>query len=318
MTAQGGYDDAIEMTRLAAQHLGCRPEDIAVASTGVVGVRMPMHKVVDGIPQIEVTAEGGPSYARAIMTTDTRAKETAVRVTTPAGSYAVGGCAKGSGMIHPDMATMLAYVTTDAAVEATYLRTVQKEIAQLTLNMISVDGDTSCSDTFQVLANGAAGLPQITSGTPEAAEFREALLAVCTHLARELARDGEGAQRLITVDVTGAASHEDARQIARIISNSPLVKTAVTGCDPNWGRILVAAGRAGVPMDPAKASLKVQGIPMLQDGNIVAFDEKSTSDAMDAPEVVISLDLALGAHNATAWGCDLTTDYVHINADYRT
>jgi glutamate N-acetyltransferase/amino-acid N-acetyltransferase len=317
LNGTGGYGDAVEMTELAAAHAGLAAVDIAVASTGVTGVRMPMDKVRAGIPQIKLSEAGGPDFARAIMTTDTRPKECAVRVSTAAGAYALGGCAKGSGMIHPNMATMLAYVTTDAAVDASQLREVQRRVADNTLNMISIDGDTSCSDTFIVLANGAAGLPPIERDTPEAAEFEQALLMVCTHLARELARDGEGATRLIEVAVAGAASGEDARLIARTISNSPLVKTAVAGCDPNWGRILVAAGRAGALLEEPRAKLRLQG-ELLFDGVGLPFDERLISDKMDAPEVSIELDLGLGDASATAWGCDLTVDYVHINADYRT
>ena len=317
LNGSGGFGDAVEMTELAAKHTSIKAEDVAVASTGVTGVRMPMQKIRDAIPGIRPSEDGGPDFARAIMTTDTRPKEVAVRVNGANGSYSLGGCAKGSGMIHPDMATMLAYVTTDAAIEASLLSDIQRRVSDATLNMISIDGDTSCSDTFIVLANGAAGLPTISPGTLEATEFEEAIRAVCTHLARELARDGEGANRLIEVTVTSAGSYEDARRIARTISNSPLVKTAVAGCDPNWGRILVAAGRAGAPLDEPKASLRLQGELLFQ-GIGLAFDEAYVSKKMDADEVRIELDLGLGAHSATAWGCDLTVDYVHINADYRT
>jgi glutamate N-acetyltransferase/amino-acid N-acetyltransferase len=277
-----------------------------------------MDKIRAGIPLVAVTRDGGPAFARAIMTTDTRAKETAVRVTTPAGSYLIGGCCKGSGTIHPNMATMLAYVTTDAAVDEAYLRKVQREVADETINMVSVDGDTSCSDTFMLLANGAAGLTAIHEGTPEAEEFRAALRAVCTHLARELARDGEGAQRLIEVVVSNAATSEDAKAIARTITTSPLVKTAVAGCDPNWGRILVAAGRAGGRLEEPKTSMRLQGELLLERGVAQPFDEAAVSAKLEAAEVRIELDLGLGSAAATAWGCDLTTDYVHINADYRT
>jgi glutamate N-acetyltransferase/amino-acid N-acetyltransferase len=221
-------------------------------------------------------------------------------------------------MIHPDMATMLCYVTTDAAVEPGFLREVQRDVADRTLNMVSIDGDTSCSDTFLVLANGAAGLPRIEGETEAAQSFREALLSVTKHLARELARDGEGASRLIEVTVTGGASYEDARRLARTITTSPLVKTAVAGSDPNWGRILVAAGRSGALIVESKTSLRVQGEPLFERGAIMPFDEVLVSRNMDGPEVRIELDLGLGDGEATAWGCDLTVDYVHVNADYRT
>jgi glutamate N-acetyltransferase/amino-acid N-acetyltransferase len=318
LNGPGGVEDALEMTRLAGSRIGLEPEQVAVASTGVTGVSMPMDKIRAALPRIELSEEGGKDFARAIMTTDTRPKEVAVSMATPAGSYAIGGCAKGSGMIHPDMATMLCYVTTDADVEPAFLRDVQRKIADETLNMVSIDGDTSCSDAFLVLANGAAGLPRIEADTADAASFEQALRQVCTHIARELARDGEGARRLIEVIITGAASKHDARRIARTLTNSPLVKTAVAGCDPNWGRVLVAAGRAGAKIEEAKASMRLQGELLFDHGKALAFDEAAVSAKMEAPEVRIELELGLGQAKATGWGCDLTADYVHINADYRT
>jgi glutamate N-acetyltransferase/amino-acid N-acetyltransferase len=318
LNGPGGYEDAKQMTELAARQCGLSAEEFAVASTGVTGVRMPMDKIRSGIPRIAAREGGGHDFALAIMTTDTRPKEIAVRVKTAAGSYAIGGCAKGSGMIHPDMATMLAYVTTDADVEPGFLRDVHRKVADRTINMVSVDGDTSCSDTFLILANGAAGLPRIEAGSPEAETFEQALSIVATHLARELARDGEGAGRLMEVAVTGAASVDDARRIARTITTSPLVKTAVAGCDPNWGRILVAAGRAGGRLIEARTSLRLQGQELLRLGVSQPFVESEMRERLDAGEVRIELDLALGDASATAWGCDLTTEYVHINADYTT
>jgi glutamate N-acetyltransferase/amino-acid N-acetyltransferase len=317
LNGRGGYEDARLMTEMAASHLGLAPQEMAVASTGVTGVRLPMDKIRAGIPKLRPSREGGHDFALAIMTTDTRPKEIAVRVTTEAESYCVGGCAKGSGMIHPDMATMLAYVTTDADVEPAYLGRVQREVADETLNMVSVDGDTSCSDTFMVLANGASGV-RIEGGSAQASLFRQALFEVSRHLARELARDGEGAGRLMEVVVTGAASKEEARGIARTITTSPLVKTAVAGCDPNWGRILVAAGRAGARLEEAKASLRLQGQALLERGVAQQFVEAEMRKKLAADEVLIELDLGLGDATATAWGCDLTVEYVHINADYTT
>ncbi|HXH20513.1 MAG TPA: bifunctional glutamate N-acetyltransferase/amino-acid acetyltransferase ArgJ [Dehalococcoidia bacterium] len=318
LNGPGGYDDARLMTELAAAHCGLKAEEFAVASTGVTGTRMPMDKVTAGISRIVLKPDGGHEFALAIMTTDTRPKEVAVRVETPSGHYHIGGCAKGSGMIHPDMATMLAYVTTDADVEPGFLAAAHRRVADATLNMVSVDGDTSCSDTFIILANGAASLPRIEAGTPEAEAFEGALLRVATHLAREIARDGEGAGRLMEVAVTGAASLEDARRVARTITTSPLVKTAIAGCDPNWGRILVAAGRAGARLEEAKCTLMLQGRLLFERGAAVPFQEAEMRKYLDAPEVRIELDLGLGESSATAWGCDLTTEYVHINADYTT
>jgi glutamate N-acetyltransferase / amino-acid N-acetyltransferase len=318
LNGPGGMEDARQMVAMAASTLGLNNQDVAVCSTGITGVRMPMAKVRTHLPTVSISAEGGHDLAEAIMTTDTRPKQIAVSVSTANGSYSVAGCSKGSGMIHPNMATMFTFVTTDAVVELECLRGLQREVAGKTLNMISVDGDTSCSDTFLVLANGAAGLPRIESGTPEAQEFQEALLTVCTHLARELARDGEGARHLIEVAVTGATTLEGARAVARTVSTSPLVKTAVAGYDPNWGRILVAAGRAGAPLEEAKVSMSLQGELIFQRGLALPFDEPAMSKKLESEEVKIEIDLGLGEASATAWGCDLTTDYVHINADYRT
>jgi glutamate N-acetyltransferase/amino-acid N-acetyltransferase len=318
LNGPGGYEDARLMTELAAAHLGLAPSEVAVSSTGVTGVRLPMDKVKAGIARIVAKPDGGHDFALAIMTTDTRPKEVAVRVDTPAGAYSVAGCAKGSGMVHPDMATMLAFVTTDADVAPDLLRALHREVADVSLNMVSVDGDTSCSDTYMLFANGAAGLPRIEAGTPEAAVFREALTRVATHLAREIARDGEGAGRLMEVVVTGAASTDDARRVARTVTTSPLVKTAVAGCDPNWGRILVAAGRAGARLVEARTTLRLQGETLLRAGEAQPFDEAEMRARLAAPEVRIELDLGLGDGSATAWGCDLTAEYVHINADYTT
>jgi len=318
LTGAAGIRDAETMAALAAAKLGLAPAEVAVASTGVTGVALPIEKIRDALPALALAADGGPSFARAIMTTDTVPKEVAYSVQTPAGSYAIGGCAKGSGMIHPDMATMLAYVTTDAALAPDLLQAIMRETADATFNMLTVDGDTSCSDTLLVFANGAAGLPIIEAVSAEEATFRAALMAVCTHLARELARDGEGASRLIEVEVSGAASLDDARRVARTVASSALVKTAIAGCDPNWGRILVAAGRSGAVVDQERARLLLQGQLLFDRGNVVPFDEAKMRSRMDAPEIAIRLDLGLGVVSAKGWGCDLTTDYVHINADYTT
>jgi len=318
LNGPGGYRDATEMTELAASHLGLAPEEVAVSSTGVTGVAMPMEKVRAGLPRIGVDRDGGSAFAHAIMTTDTYGKECAFAVRDEAGVYYVGGCAKGSGMIHPDMATMLAYVTTDAAVERGLLQRLTAEVADETLNMLSVDGDTSCSDTLLVFANGAAGGPRVEAGSARAEAFRDALRAVCLQLTRLLARDGEGAGRMIEVEVHGAVSLADARRVARTITTSPLVKTAVAGADPNWGRILVAAGRAGAALEEAKTSMRLQGELLLDRGTAQPFDEETLHQKLAADEVRIELDLGLGDAVARAWGCDLTTEYVHINADYRT
>lgn len=318
LTGEEGVRDAEEMTELAARHLGIAPEEVAVASTGLTGARLPMSKLRSALPSITLTHNGGPSFARAIMTTDTVPKEFALAVKDGDRRYRIGGCAKGSGMIHPDMATMLAYVTTDAPVELDFLRRTVREVADATLNMITVDGDTSCSDTLLVFANGAAGGAEVGQGSESAEAFRAGLLSVCTELARRLARDGEGAGHLLEVEVTGAASLDDARKVARTVAGSPLVKTAVAGRDPNWGRVLVAAGRAGAPLEEARTSLWMQGCILFDRGRPVTFSEQEMRQRLEAEEIQVRIDLGLGDASAKAWGCDLTTEYVHINADYTT
>jgi glutamate N-acetyltransferase/amino-acid N-acetyltransferase len=314
-----GIDDAQEMAALAAGKAGVPELQFAVCSTGVTGVLLPMDKIRQGVPRIGFRREGGPDFARAIMTTDTRLKQVAVAVKEgDKVRYSVGGCCKGSGMIHPNMATMLAYMTTDAAVDGQFLRDVVRETAEATFNMVTVDGDMSCSDTLLVFANGAAGGQTVLRDTPEGERFKQAVLTAATHLARGLARDGEGAAHLITVDVGGAASLPEARQLAKTVALSSLVKTAIAGNDPNWGRILVAAGRSGSNVNPLKTSVRLQGMPLFAHGSVLQFDEAEAHERMKSEEVRIEIDLGLGEGSATAWGCDLTTDYVHINADYRT
>jgi glutamate N-acetyltransferase/amino-acid N-acetyltransferase len=316
---QKGIDDAEVMAGLAARHAGFDEQLMAVASTGVTGVYLPLDKVEAGIPRIELSGDGGPDFALSIMTTDTRPKSYAIAMKEGGQTlFTVGGCAKGSGMIHPNMATMLSYITTDANVEASFLQELTRDTADATYNMMTVDGDTSCSDTLLVFANGAAGGPAITGGSPQAGALRAALLAVGTELSRMLARDGEGASHLITVEVINGPTLAHARNVARTVALSSLVKTAVTGNDPNWGRILVAAGRSGSPVEVAKTTVRLQDVLIFDTGKVIAFDDAGTSKLMEQDEVRIQIDLGLGTHNATAWGCDLTTDYVHINADYRT
>ncbi len=316
LTGKEGTADAEEMAALAARKLGLRDEEMAVASTGITGVRLPMVKVRAGI-QAATLGHDGLAFARAIMTTDTVPKEAAVAVGTPSDQYHIGGCAKGSGMIEPNMATMLAYVTTDVGIERDLLQTIVRDLANETFNMLSVDGDTSCSDTLLVFANGASGA-RVEAGSDSEAGFQQALRTVFTELVRQLARDGEGAKHLIEVRVSGAASAQDARLVAKTVASSSLVKTAVAGCDPNWGRILVAAGRSGAEVDEGRTTLSLQGELLFERGKVLPFDEAAVRSRLEAPEVMIGVDLGIGEASAKAWGCDLTTDYVHINADYTT
>ena len=316
-TGVAGVRDANEMSELAARKAGVAANEVIVGSTGVIGKPLPMDKIRAGVERIELTPDGGAAFARAILTTDTHAKEAAVRFHSGSIDYTVAGCAKGSGMIHPDMATMFCFLTTDAPVERRFLDAALRRAVDDSLNMISVDGDTSTSDTVAILANGAAGGDPIASGSPGASAFEQALRHVCTTLARMLARDGEGATKLIEIRVDGAVSDRDARAAARTVSASPLVKSAVHGNDPNWGRILMAVGRSGARINVDRAAVWL-GETCVFRGVPVPFDERAVSRYLRNEEVLIRVDLGAGEASAVAWGCDLTPEYVHINSDYTT
>ena len=317
-TGEQGVEDALRMTALAAAKLGVDEQHVLVASTGVIGRLLPMDRIESGVNAVEVTETGGEDFARAIMTTDTHPKQAAVRVEAGGRTYTVGGVAKGSGMIHPDMATMFGFLTTDAPADREWLQATLRRVCDRSFNMVDVDMDTSTSDTVLLLASGAAGGEPVADGHPAAHTLERAFEAVSVTLARQLARDGEGANTLIEVVVEGAASDEDARACARTISSSPLVKTMVTGRDPNWGRVLMAAGRSGAAIDLAAASVWIGEHIAFERGAPASTSEAAISAAMDAEEVGIRIDLASGDATATAWGCDLTAEYVSINADYTT
>ncbi len=316
-TGAAGLRDSREMASRAAAKLGIDDGDVLVGSTGVIGHRLPMARIRDGIDKIRMRADGGAAFARAIMTTDTHPKEIAVRFTANRRAYTIGACAKGSGMIHPDIATMFCWITTDAPVAPALLRAALKRSVDDSLNMMSVDGDTSTSDTTAVLANGAAGGPTIAAGTPAAAAFERSLRYVCIAMARMLARDGEGAEKLIEVRIEGAASAREARAAARTVSASPLVKSAVHGNDPNWGRLLMAVGRSGAKIKLERARAWLGSIAVYR-GKPLAFDAAAASAYLRNEEVLLRVDLGAGKAAATAWGCDLTPEYVHINSDYTT
>jgi glutamate N-acetyltransferase/amino-acid N-acetyltransferase len=321
-TGQQGLDVAERMAALAAQRLGIPASLVAVASTGKIGWQIPMDKISAAVPNIAVKQNGGHDVARAIMTTDTRPKEIAVRIplrATAAGSeIIVAGMGKGAGMIHPQMATMLAFVTTDAVVDPAFLKQSLRTAADRSFNMVSIDGDMSTNDTLIALASGMAGNAPIRQGTIAAGRFQMALDAVCTHLAREIARDGEGATRLIEITVRGAASLEDARLAARAIASSNLTKCAIHGADPNWGRIAAAAGRSGAQMDPTRLDVTVGGVALMHAGNAVPFDAQAAHAALSADSVAVVVDFHLGQAEATGWGCDMSEEYVTFNSEYTT
>jgi len=312
-----GLRDANEMCRLAAAKLGAAPDDVLVGSTGIIGQPLPMPKIRAGVPTIALSAAGGHDFSRAIMTTDTHPKTMAVRFRAGGRACTIGAVAKGVGMIHPDMATMFCFVTTDARVALPFLRATFHAAVNDSLNMISVDGDTSTSDTAVIFANGAAGGAQIDAKHADAAAFERALRYVCTSMAKMLARDGEGAEKLIEVRIEHAATDAEARAAARTVTASPLVKTAVHGNDPNWGRIMMAVGRSGARIDLDRARLWL-GDTMVYRGKPVAFDAAAASDYLRDENVLLRVSLGTGDAAATAWGCDMTPEYVHINSDYTT
>ncbi len=315
-----GMIDAKEMTKLAAEHLGVSEEQTLVSSTGVIGVEIPMALMREFIPQIEVTADthGGNEFAKAILTTDKRTKEIAVSFDVDGVTHTVGGVSKGSGMIHPNMATMLAYVATDAKVDSAFLQSTLSEAVKLSFNQIDVDGDQSTNDTVLLMANGEAGGSEILGGDEASETFAEAVRQVCEFLAIEIARDGEGATKLIEVTVDGAASDDDALLASRSCAASMLVKTAVYGRDPNWGRIFMAVGKAEIKLDEAKIDCYVNDIQIVAEGKGISYNVQSVVSALGGDEVRLRVALNIGDGYGRAWGCDLTEEYVVFNSAYTT
>ncbi|MBZ0304072.1 MAG: bifunctional glutamate N-acetyltransferase/amino-acid acetyltransferase ArgJ [Anaerolineae bacterium] len=324
-TGQQGMDNARQMARLTADKIDCAEQDVLVLSTGVIGVQLPMDKIERGINlALDTPEDDWFAAARAIMTTDTRPKMASVTVTTSSGqSYRIAGICKGAGMIAPNMATMLSVVVTDAQLTPEQTRSALKAAAKISYNCIVVDGDTSTNDTVFLLANGASGAaPQSET---DLAQFQEALDTVCTKLAQDVVRDGEGVTKFITVRVEGAPDDAAARQIANTVAISPLVKTAFYGNDANWGRILMAAGRAGVPFDQNRVSLWFapgeafeEPLQLVADGMPLNYSETQATAIISQPSVGILLNCGAGAGAATVWTCDFSHEYVSINADYRT
>ena len=317
-TGEQGLADAGEMTRLTAKSLGLSPEDVLVASTGVIGQRLPIRLIIAGIDRIVLSADGGHELARAMMTTDTVPKETAVAIKAGDSEFTIGGVTKGSGMIHPNLATMLCFLTTDAAVDIDFLKLALRRAADISFNMVTIDGDTSPNDIVLIMANGLAENDPISPGSQLADAFQQALDQVCIYLAKSIAQDGEGASQLIEVTVNGAPSATEARLAARTVVASPLVKAAVHGSDPNWGRILAAVGRSGVAVVESKIDLYIGQICLVKAGRPLPFNTSSLKRILSGSEVLITLHLNLGTDTATAWGCDLSEEYVTINSQYTT
>ncbi|MCY3558050.1 MAG: bifunctional glutamate N-acetyltransferase/amino-acid acetyltransferase ArgJ [Chloroflexi bacterium] len=314
-TGEQGLADAREMTQLTASLIDCEADDVFVNSTGIIGHYLPMDLLRSAIPQLQPVPDGGADFARSIMTTDTFQKEAVATFEANGVTYTVGGCAKGAGMIHPDMATMLAFFTTDAPVPADSLDACFRYAMDRSFNMVTIDGDTSTNDSAVILANGAAGGEPLTGKSLKA--FDSALLAVSTALAKMMARDGEGATKRISIKVSGTKTWEDARDVARTIAVSPLLKAALSKYDPNWGRILMAAGRAGVAYDLDRVRIWISDLCVF-DGTATGVPEEEASAKTQGEEVFLRMDLGEGKAEATAWGCDLTEEYVRFNADYVT
>ncbi len=313
-----GLIDANDTQALAAKAIGAKPDQVLICSTGVIGVELPMALIRRHIGSIKPTPQGGHDFARAVMTTDSRQKETAVSFSAGGKTVTVGGCSKGAGMIHPSMATMLGFVTTDAAVDQAFLRKALSNAVELTFNQIDVDSDMSTNDTVLLLANGAAGNAPFRGGDAASATFADAVRQVCEHLAKEIARDGEGAKHLIQCTIDGAKSDADARVMARSVVSSLLVKTSVYGRDPNWGRYLMAVGKTGIALDESKVQVFVNGIQIVEGGVAIPFNVQSVVSALGEAEVHLRLALHMGAGTGTAWGSDLTEGYVVENSAYTT
>jgi len=313
-----GMKDAEEVANLTSRQLGLAYEEVAVLSTGLIGVELPMALIRGALPRIQVSPSGGDAFASAIMTTDTHPKQAAVTYEHEGRTITIGGAAKGSGMIHPNMATMLSVLTSDAAVEPGFLQQVIKYAADRSFNMISVDGDSSTNDSVLILANGAAGGPTITEGTEEAVLFQEAVTQLSIYLAKEIVRDGEGATKLFEVVIQGARNDKEARMAARTVASSSLVKTAVHGNDPNWGRIVAAVGRSGARVREERVSLYINDVCIMEKGVPIPFFRDAIVLLMKSPDVSFRIDLHLGKGSATAWGCDLSEAYVTFNSAYTT
>ncbi len=315
-TGELGLLNAYRMTEYAARRLGLENEMVLCSSTGIIGRQLPIEKIQAGVPKIELREDHGNAFSEAIMTTDTRPKRIALEFELEGRTVRLGGVTKGAGMIYPNMATMLCYLTTDAAIEAAWMKTEVRSAVADSFNMMAMDGDMSTNDTCILFANGLAGNTPINAQHPEAATFREALRRVTQFLAIEMARDGEGATKLMTVHVRGARDKADAVKAARAITVSPLWQCALAGGDPNWGRIVAALGASGCELDQNTYDIFIGNVQVTQQGMAANYQQDEARAAIAGSEVTISVDLHLGDGQATAWGCDLTHGYIDENTLY--
>ena len=319
-TGQQGLDDAHKMAQIAADELGVNANDVIVGSTGVIGVNLPMDKLETGIKDAvsHLSTTGSDDAGRAIITTDTHSKCVTCEFELSGKTVRMGAIAKGSGMIRPNMATMLCYITTDIAIDQPLLQKAVSGCVEKSFNMISVDGDMSTNDMVIVLANGEANNAKITEENADYQIFFDKLMMLCTELAKQIAADGEGASKFLTINVKGAKSFADAKTVGMAIANSPLVKTAFFGEDPNWGRVICAVGYSGADMVPEKTVVKFGGITIFANGTGATYDEKALAHVMKQKDIVIDIELNMGQEDATVWSCDLSYEYVKINGEYHT
>lgn len=319
-TGQQGLDDAHKMAQIAADELGVNADDVIVGSTGVIGVNLPMDKLEAGIKDAvaNLSADGSDNAGRAIITTDTHSKSVTCEFELSGKTVRMGAIAKGSGMIRPNMATMLCYITTDIAIDQALLQKAVSGCVEKSFNMISVDGDMSTNDMVIVLANGEANNAKITEENADYQIFFDKLMMLCTELAKQIAADGEGASKFLTINVKGAKSFADAKTVGMAIANSPLVKTAFFGEDPNWGRVICAVGYSGADMVPEKTVVKFGGITIFANGTGATYDEKALAHVMKEKDIAIDIELNMGQEDATVWSCDLSYEYVKINGEYHT
>ena len=319
-TGETGLANARKMAALAAAEVGCAPDEVLVGSTGIIGVNLPMDKLEAGIKAAaaELSEDGSKNAGNAIITTDTYSKACSCEVEIGGQAVRFGAIAKGSGMIQPNMATMLCYITTDANISSQLMQKALSEIVEVSFNMISVDGDMSTNDTVLVLANGASGAAEITDGSPEYDKFYATLKEICQELSKRIAADGEGATKFLTINVSGTKTFEDAKTVAMSIAKSPLVKTAFFGEDPNWGRVICAVGYAGIPMVPEKTVIKFGGVPVYANGLGAEFNEDDIQKVMAEHDIVIDVEMGMGDAKATVWSCDFSYEYVKINGEYHT
>ena len=315
-TGELGLLNAYRMSEFAARKLGIENELVLCSSTGIIGRQLPIEKIQAGVPTIELSTDGGNAFSEAILTTDTRSKRIALEFEIDGRTVRLGGVTKGAGMIYPNMATMLCYLTTDAAVELEWMKTEVRSAVTDSFNMMAMDGDMSTNDTCVLFANGLAGNAPINAQHPQAGTFREALRRVTQYLAREMARDGEGATKLMTVHVRGARDKADAVKAARAITVSPLWQCALAGGDPNWGRIVAALGASGCELNQDSYDIFIGDVQVTQKGMAASYAQPDAKAAMAGSEVTIAVDLHLGDGQATAWGCDLTHGYIDENTLY--